>query len=181
MFFFRSITPSNSTLRSFSSNIISAVSFAISTAVSTEIPTSEFVNAGLSFIPSPIYPTTFPFCFKTLTILAFCIGESFANILFLFNNLDSATSDNVSILFPVMISFEFIPALLQTHLVTSTLSPVRTITLIPALFNHSISSFALSFIRSRKPNVFFISTIKIFFIISYNFLTNGNNPKAFLI
>ena len=64
MFFFRSIAPSNSTLRSFSSNIISAVSFAISTAVSTEIPTSEFVNAGLSFIPSPIYPTTFPFCFK---------------------------------------------------------------------------------------------------------------------
>ena len=39
---------------SFSSNIISADSFAMSTAVSTEIPTSEFISEGLSLMPSPI-------------------------------------------------------------------------------------------------------------------------------
>ena len=55
------ITPSSKTFKSFSSEIISAVSFAISTAVSTEIPTSACFNGGLSFIPSPIYPTVLPF------------------------------------------------------------------------------------------------------------------------
>ena len=49
-----SVTPSNRTFKSFSNNIISADSLAISTAVSTEIPTSDFVSEGLSFIPSPI-------------------------------------------------------------------------------------------------------------------------------
>ena len=49
-----SITPSSRTLRSFSSRIISATSFAISTAVSTEIPTSACLRGRLSFIPSPI-------------------------------------------------------------------------------------------------------------------------------
>ena len=38
------VTPSNKTFKSFSSRIISAVSFAISTAVSTETPTSELVR-----------------------------------------------------------------------------------------------------------------------------------------
>ena len=41
-------------VKSFSNKIISAVSFAISTAVSTEIPTSACFNGGLSLIPSPI-------------------------------------------------------------------------------------------------------------------------------
>ena len=85
MYVFRSSTPSSNTFKSFSSKIMSADSFAISTAVSTDTPTSEFVNDGLSFIPSPIYPTTFPFCLNSLTILAFCIGESFANIFVFFN------------------------------------------------------------------------------------------------
>ena len=52
--FLPSFAPSNNTFKSFSSNIISADSFAISTAVSTEIPTSEFVRDGESFIPSPM-------------------------------------------------------------------------------------------------------------------------------
>ena len=54
MYVFRSSTPSNKTFKSFSSNMMSADSFAISTAVSTDTPTSEFVSDGLSFIPSPI-------------------------------------------------------------------------------------------------------------------------------
>ena len=151
MFVFRSVTPSNNTLKSFSNRIISAVSFAISTAVSTDTPTSELVSAGLSLIPSPIYPTIFPACFNTLTILAFCIGESFANILFLFSNRNNAMSESLSILLPKIISLEFIPTLLQTHLVTSALSPVSTITLIPALFNLFIDSFALYFGGSKNP------------------------------
>ena len=51
------ITPSFKTFKSFSNNIISAISFAMSTAVSTEIPTSACFYGGLSFMPSPIYPT----------------------------------------------------------------------------------------------------------------------------
>ena len=71
MYVFRSVTPSKRTFKSFSNKIISADSLAISTAVSTEIPTSEFVSEGLSLIPSPIYPTVFPESLKSLTILAF--------------------------------------------------------------------------------------------------------------
>lgn len=48
-----SVTPSNSTCKSFSSKMISADSFAISTAVSTEIPTSEFVREGASLYHHP--------------------------------------------------------------------------------------------------------------------------------
>ena len=52
--FLPSVTPSNKTFKSFSNNIISADSLAMSTAVSTDIPTSEFIREGLSLIPSPI-------------------------------------------------------------------------------------------------------------------------------
>lgn len=37
------------------------------------------------------------------------------------------------------------------HFVTAALSPVKTITLIPELFNFSIASFALSFGGSKNP------------------------------
>src|SRR5579871_4467310 len=53
-----SVTPPSSTIRSFSSRIKSADSFAISVAVSTEIPTSAARRAGASLIPSPMNPTT---------------------------------------------------------------------------------------------------------------------------
>ncbi|MNS92914.1 hypothetical protein D3C72_1270620 [compost metagenome] len=69
--FLPSVTPSKSTFKSFSSNIMSADSLDMSTAVSTEIPTSELISEGLSLIPSPIYPTILPFSFNNLTILAF--------------------------------------------------------------------------------------------------------------
>ena len=146
-----SVTPSNKTFKSFSSNIISADSLAISTAVSTETPTSEFVSEGLSLIPSPIYPTIFPASFNILTILAFCIGDNFAKILVFFNNLKTAMSVNLSSLLPNTIFLEFIPTFEQTHRVTSALSPVNTITRIPAWFNFSIDSFADSFGGSKKP------------------------------
>ena len=131
--------------------MISADSLAISTAVSTEIPTSEFIREGLSFIPSPIKPTIFPSSFKSLTILAFCIGDNFAKILTFFNILITAWSDNLSISFPKIIFLDFKFTLSHTHLVTSALSPVKTITLIPELFSFSIAAFALPFGGSRKP------------------------------
>ena len=53
-----SITPSSSTIRLFSSRMISAASRAISTAPSTEIPMSAARSAGASLMPSPIKPTT---------------------------------------------------------------------------------------------------------------------------
>ena len=52
-----SITPSSSTIRLFSSRMISAASRAISTAPSTEMPMSAARSAGASLMPSPIKPT----------------------------------------------------------------------------------------------------------------------------
>ena len=69
--FLPSITPSVNTFKFFFSKIISAVSFVISTAVSTEIPTSALFKEGASLMPSPMYPTILPCSFKTRTILAF--------------------------------------------------------------------------------------------------------------
>ena len=48
-----SITPSSSTIKSFSNKIIDAAAFAMSTAESTEMPTSATCSAGASLIPSP--------------------------------------------------------------------------------------------------------------------------------
>ena len=59
--------------------MMSADSFAISTAVSTEMPTSAAFNAALSLMPSPRKPTTWPFRWQAEMILAFCAGEIFAN------------------------------------------------------------------------------------------------------
>ena len=149
--FLPSVTPSNNTCKSFSSRIVSADSLAISTAVSTEIPTSEFVSEGASLIPSPIYPTTFPESFNSLTIRAFWIGDSLTNIFVFFKSLITPLSSSCSIWFPSIISSELIPTFLQMHFVTSKLSPVKTITLIPDLLSFSIAVFADSFGGSRNP------------------------------
>ena len=74
-----SSTPSPSTARLFSSKMMSAVSLAMSTALSTEMPTSAAFRAGPSLMPSPRKPTTCPFRCKASMIAAFCDGETFAN------------------------------------------------------------------------------------------------------
>lgn len=51
------MTPATSTFKSFSSNIISAASFATDVAVSTEMPTSAPFKANASLMPSPRNPT----------------------------------------------------------------------------------------------------------------------------
>ena len=163
--FLPSITPSVKTFKFFLKRIISAVSFVISTAVSTETPTSALFNDGASFIPSPMYPTTFPAFPNTCTILDFCIGDNFANTLVFFNNRINAVSDNFSIWLPKTILSVFIPTSLHIALVTYSLSPVSTITRIPSLFNLFISSFALAFGGSKNPtkpiSVIFVSSFTV--------------------
>jgi hypothetical protein len=51
--FLPSNTPSASTVKSFLDKIISADSFATSTALSTDMPTSQLFRDGASLIPSP--------------------------------------------------------------------------------------------------------------------------------
>ena len=70
-----SITPSSSTMRSFSSKIRSADSLVISVAVSTEMPTSAARSAGASLIPSPMNPTTCPLPRRTRMTRSLWAGE----------------------------------------------------------------------------------------------------------
>jgi len=149
--FLPSITPSVKTFKFFLKRIISAVSFVISTAVSTETPTSALFSDGASFIPSPMYPTTFPAFSKVCTILDFCIGDNFANTFVFFNNLCNAVSDNFSIWLPKTIISVLISTSLHIAFVTYSLSPVRTITRIPSLLSLFISSLALDFGGSKNP------------------------------
>ena len=74
-------------------------------------------------------------------------------------------SDNLSILFPSTILFVLMFTFLQIASVTYSLSPVKTITLIPFLFKLSIASFELSFGGSKNA-------IKLFYIFYVVFQTN---------
>jgi len=66
-----SITPSPSTAKLFSSRMMSADSLAMSTPLSTEIPTSAALRAGPSLMPSPMKPTTWPLLCSALMTAAF--------------------------------------------------------------------------------------------------------------
>ena len=145
------ITPSSKTFKSFSSSIISAVSFAISTAVSTDIPTSACFKGGLSLIPSPIYPTVFPFSWKILTTLCFCIGESFENKWQVFTLSFNSSSVSFSTSFPERLFFVSIPTFLHTLIATPSLSPVNTTVSTPYFFKAFIAFFALAFGGSKNP------------------------------
>ncbi len=70
-----SSTPSSSTIRFFSSRMTSADSLAMSTALSTEMPTSAARKAGASLMPSPMKPTTCPFFWSACTTRFLCAGE----------------------------------------------------------------------------------------------------------
>ena len=61
------------------------------------IPTSAFVRAGASFIPSPVTPTTSPFAWSALTTLIFVSGLLLATIAIFFISSFNSSSDNVSI------------------------------------------------------------------------------------
>src|ERR1700674_5235615 len=57
-----SVTPRSRTPRSCRSKMMSAASLVTSTALSTEMPTSEVWSDGASLMPSPRKPTTWPRC-----------------------------------------------------------------------------------------------------------------------
>ncbi|MCY1525078.1 hypothetical protein D9M68_600450 [compost metagenome] len=76
-----SITPSSSTIRLFSSRMMSAASFEMSTAESTEIPTSAARSAGASLMPSPMNPTVQPCALRLRTIRSLWAGVRRANTL----------------------------------------------------------------------------------------------------
>ena len=78
------------------------------------------------------------------------MGESFAKMFVSFNRRKTPLSDNLSISDPSIILVELIPTLSQIHLLTSTLSPVKTITRIPDLLRLSIEVLALSFGGSKN-------------------------------
>ena len=123
--FLPSMTPCSNTIRSFSNKIISADSFAISTAVSTEIPTSASFMADASLIPSPINPTVWPFSRNAWTIRVFCSGESFANTFVVSTTCASCESVSNSISEPSSKLSTFNPTWRQIQRVTASLSPVN--------------------------------------------------------
>ncbi|EFR89488.1 hypothetical protein NT07LI_3813, partial [Listeria innocua FSL S4-378] len=146
-----SITASFNTVKLFSSKITELASFVISAAVSTEIPTSAFLSAGASLIPSPRKPTVCPAFFSKPMIRDFCIGVNFAKMWYFRNSRVSSSSDKSSISPPSKNPFAGIPTSSQIRFVTISLSPVKTFTLIWFLNSCVIASFVDDFTGSRKP------------------------------
>src|SRR6202030_3949275 len=93
-----SITPSPSTAKLFSSKMMSAESLAMSTALSTDMPTSAAFRASPSLMPSPRNPTTCPFRCRASMTAAFCAGETLANTAAVSARSASSFGDNFAIL-----------------------------------------------------------------------------------
>ena len=74
-----SITPCSSTIRLFSSRMMSAASLAMSTALSTLMPMSAARRAGASLMPSPMKPVMWPLARSACTMRSLCSGVSRAN------------------------------------------------------------------------------------------------------
>ena len=126
-----SSTPSSSTSRSFSSRMASADSLAISTAVSTEMPTSAARRAGASLMPSPRNPTTCPAPCRVLMTRCLWAGDSRANRVALSAASASSASDIPSTWLPSSTWSVAMPTSRQILRLTSSLSPVSTLTEMP--------------------------------------------------
>ena len=145
-----STNPFSRTIKSLSNKITSAASLAISTPLSTEIPTSLAFRANASLIPSPIYPTLCPFSFKTLIISAFCSGDNFAKIVVVSTTSFSLSKPIFATSWPNKIFSTFNPTFWQIALVTFSLSPVKIFVATPCSFNAFIAGAVDSFAGSRK-------------------------------
>ncbi len=126
-----SSTPSSSTIRFFSSRMMSADSLAISVAVSTEMPTSASRSAGASLMPSPRKPTVWPWRCSDFTTRAFCSGDILANTVVRFTSASSSSSVNGSMCLPCAECSTSRPTSRQILRVTASLSPVITFTSTP--------------------------------------------------
>ena len=156
--FLPSSTPSSNTIKSFSNKIISALSLAISTAESTDIPMSDWRNAPASLIPSPKNPTVLPCSCNREMICVFCNGVSFENKVVSFTAFFNVVSSIFSISIPVRKWLVSIPTCRAIAFTTTSLSPDRIFTATPCAYNCSMASAAEGFGGSRKAR-YPISTI----------------------
>ncbi len=129
---------------------MSADSLAMSTAVSTEMPTSAARNAGPSLMPSPRKPTTWPSRCSAWITRTFCCGFRRANTGVSRVASMSSSSLIASIFGPVRYLSTWMPTCRQTLRVTTSLSPVRIFTATPFALSAWIASAALSFGGSRN-------------------------------
>ncbi|MNY12878.1 hypothetical protein D3C86_1459830 [compost metagenome] len=145
-----SITPSSSTIRLFSSKMMSAASFEISTAESTEMPTSAARRAGASLMPSPMKPTVSPCARRLRTMRSLCAGVSRANTLARRTATASCASSMASMSAPRYTWRTSKPTSRQTFCVTSSTSPVSTLTSMPDAFSAARAGAVDSLGGSRK-------------------------------
>ena len=150
--------PCSKTIKSFSKRMISADSFATSTAVSTEMPISADFIAAASLMPSPIKPTVCPFPRRTETTRDFWSGVSFAKTSVVSAALARASSVMPSKSEPRSILRTSSPTCLQMVRVTLSLSPVKIFVVTPCACNARMASAVDSFGGSKKAR-YPISTI----------------------
>ncbi len=143
-------TPSSKTIRLFSSRMMSAASLAMSTAVSTEMPMSAVRNAGASLMPSPMKPTTWPLAFKSRTMRSLWEGVSLAKTLCDSTASASTLSLMRSMSLPSSTPCCSSPTSRQILAVTSSLSPVSTLTATPCSASALMAGAVDSFGGSRK-------------------------------
>ena len=144
------ITPSSSTIRLFSSRMMSAVSLAMSAPLSTEMPTSASRSAGASLIPSPRKPTVRPLACSALTTRDFCSGVSLEKIVVNCTASRSVASSIASTSRPTSGVPGSRPTSRQTLTVTTGLSPVSTFTATPCSCSARMAGAALSLGGSKK-------------------------------
>ena len=130
--------------------MMSADSFATSTAESTEMPTSDVLSASASFIPSPRNPTTCLLRCSARIMRSFCIGETRAKMVFRSTSTWSESSDACEISSPVITPFTLRPTTCAIFLFTSSLSPERILTSTPRFISSDSDVCAVCLGGSRN-------------------------------
>ena len=178
-----------------SASTISAVSRVTSVPfMPIAMPTSAFLIAGASFMPSPVIAITYPFFFRALTMRSLFSGILRAYTAMLSTTVSNSSSLRLSSSSPVMtwsstifLSFSFFliewlytdslsessPISLAIAFAVFSLSPVIIITFMPASLHASIAAFTSSrggsFIATSPRNTrsFSVFPSSVFFISLY--------------
>ncbi len=155
-------TPSLSTVKLLRKSMMSADSFATSTALSTDIPTSDILREDASLIPSPRNPTTWPLFFNTFMILSFSDGDTLAKMFASSTTLAKASFLICEISLPRTTPLTSKPNCSHIFFVTNSLSPVRIFNSTPALLNSCVDFLAVPLggsMNATKPkNVMSLSS-----------------------
>ena len=141
-----SMTPCSSTSRLFSSRIMSADSLAMSTAVSTLMPTSAARRAGASLMPSPMKPTVCPRACSAWMIRCLSAGETRANSVVARRRRRALHRSSPRPARRAATRSVERPTSLQIFRATRSLSPVTTLTLMPCSLQR------LRWLRRRSPS-----------------------------